>query len=322
MLSLALRLLLTAAAVAWVLSLVDLRDAGAVLASAPPWVYVLPPGLLVLNSAVHALRVRVLLQAAGITVPLCGVVAAMLQAAFVGQVLPRGGAEVAKIGFLTRLTGSAEASLAAILVARLLELIPWTLLLLWGLAWGLWAHDPVVGAAAAVFACAFSVVLATSLILVRGGDRLVGALPLTLRTLARRLPARLHRLARRLRAAFVQVGGDRPRLWWAGLLTVPFSLINCLVVWLIMRAHALPVGYLDALAVIPAVDTLIALPITIGGVGVREGLFVGLLAPWGATEAVAVAVALTRWSAELGRAAVGGVLFVVGGLSDRAEPST
>lgn len=308
------------------LSRLDLALARQVLASAPRWLYVVPAALLLLNSCVHALRLRVLLRAAGAPVPLPGIVGAMLKAAFIGTALPTGGSEVAKVGFLARLCGSSEAALAAILVARLLELIPWTLLLLWGLLWGLWGHDPLVAAAATFFALAFSSVLVASALLVRRGPGrvLLPMLPAPLRAAVHRLPARLpsslHDFARRLRAASARLSGDPRALWQAGLLTVPFSLVNCLVAWVIMRAHGLPVSYPDVLAVIPAVDTLIALPITISGLGVREALMVGLLAPFGATHTTAVAVGLTRWVGELGRAAVGGVVLLLSGAGPRAAP--
>jgi hypothetical protein len=42
-------------------------------------------------------------------------------------------------------------------------------------------------------------------------------------------------------------------------------------------------------------------------------VFVHALARFGATEELAVAIALTRWTGELGRAAVGGLL-ALGGL--------
>lgn len=307
-----LRVALSAAALAWVLQHIELADTSGYLGQAPPWTWVLPAGLLVLNSAVHALRLKLLLDGTGPAVPLLQVLLALLKGNFLGVVLPTGGAEVAKIGFLARPCGSGERALAAILVARLLELLPWTLLLLWGLAWGLWEHDRLVAAAAVVFALAFSAVLLLSLVLVRWGEPLLARLP---QGLLARLPRRIRGLGQRVRAAFSQVGADRRRLLLSGLLTVPFSLVNCLVVFVIVRGYGLDLAYLDVLALVPAVDTLIALPISVGGLGVREGLFVDLLAPWGATQSLGVAVALTRWAAELGRAAVGGVIFVLHGAS-------
>lgn len=301
-----LRVLLTALALSWVLGRVDLEEARGHLARLPAWAWLTPTVIYVLNSGLHGLRVRVLMAALGAAPPVGAVWAAMLRSAFAGAFLPSGGAELAKVGLLARVSGSAEAALASIVMARLLELVPWTLLLLWGLAWGIGAHDPVVGAAALVFALGFSAVLLGSLLLARRG--------LPPPAVLRWLPARVEALARRTHEALGLLA-HAPRALWASLaMSLPFSLLNCLTAFLVMRAYGLPVGYLDTLAIIPAVDTLISLPVTINGIGVREGLMVGLLAPWGAVESVAVAVAWTRWTGELGRAALGGLLVLTGGL--------
>ncbi|MCB9778853.1 MAG: flippase-like domain-containing protein [Alphaproteobacteria bacterium] len=304
------RLALTVAVLGLVLAQIDLRTAHDHLVDAPRWVFVVPTLLLVCNSALHALRLRVLLAAAGVQVPFLPTVGAMLRASFVGLVLPTGGSEVAKAGFLVRLSGAPEQAVAAVLVGRLLELVPWLTLLLWGLAWGLWAHDPLLGGAATLFSVLFAAILALTLLLARTGGR---PLPATLECLLRRLPSRFTQAAGRVRRAFAQVGADRTRLLQAALLALPFSLVNCLVVFVVLRAYGVQVGYSDVLALIPAADTVISLPLTIGGVGVREGVFVRALAPWGATQALALSVALTRWTGELGRAFLGGLLVLIGG---------
>jgi len=307
--------------VAWVAHHVDLRQAGRELGRAPPWLFVVPALLLCLNSLLHALRIRVLLQGAAAPPPLLAILAAMFKAAFVGVVLPSGGAEVAKIAFLARRTGRAEASLVAVVVARLLELVPWGLLLVWGLAWGLWSFSRPAGLAAAVFAPVFFLIVGGSALAAAKGGHLLDRAPAGLRRLWGRLPLRLREPADRASAAFVQVG-SRPRaLLLALLLTVPFSLLNCFVFWLILHSYGLRVPYGDVLAVVPAADTLVSLPVTINGVGVREGLYAHLLAPWGASPALGVAVALTRWTGELGRAAIGGLVFVFQGGGPGATPT-
>ncbi len=304
-----LRVVLSLAALSWVLSRVDLDEARAHLGGLPAWAWLAPTVIYTLNSGLHGARVRVLMAALGSAPPLGAVWGAMLRAAFAGAFLPSGGAELAKVGLLARASGSTEAALASILMARLLELVPWTLLLLWGLLWGIGEHDPVVGLAALVFALGFSAVLLGSVLLAWRG--------LPPPALLSRLPAPVERLARRTHGALTLLSHAPRALLLSLLLSLPFSLLNCLTAFLVMRAHGLPIGYLDTLAIIPAVDTLISLPVSINGIGVREGLMVGLLAPWGAGEAVAVAVAWTRWTGELGRAALGGILVLVGGAGER-----
>ena len=302
LLGLAVRLGLTGLAVWLLLRQVDPREALSRVGDAPGWVLAVPALLLLFNSGIHALRLRILMGAAGPMPPLHRFHAAMLKASFFGLVLPTGGTELAKLGFLRPLVGRTDLPVAALLLARLLELLPWTALLLFGLAWGLPAHDPLLAGVAAVFAGIFIAVMALAVVAVRSGGRLAAI-----------LPGALGRFTHDIVAAFEQVRRQPQRLVSAGLLAVPFALINGFVVWVLVRAYALGMSYPDVLAVIPAADTLISLPVTVSGIGVREGVFVHVLAPWGADEATAVAVAVLRWTGELGRAAVGGLLFVAAG---------
>ena len=136
---------------------------------------------------------------------------------------------------------------------------------------------------------------------VRRGSRLAGL-----------LPGRVGRFAVDVALAFEQIQEPR-RVLLAGLLAFPFALVNGLVVYVLTRAYGLGLAYTDVLALIPAADAVISLPITVSGLGLREGMFVHVLAPYGANEATAVAIGVLRWSGELGRAAVGGVLFLLQG---------
>jgi hypothetical protein len=58
----------------------------------------------------------------------------------------------------------------------------------------------------------------------------------------------------------------------------------------------------------------------VSGLGIREGLFVHSFAAWHIPEAVALAIAFDRWTGELGRAVLGGVLFAIS--PNRRQPVT
>ena len=86
----------------------------------------------------------------------------------------------------------------------------------------------------------------------------------------------------------------------------------------------MPLRISRVLALVPAADVLIWLPISIGGVGVRESAFAMALGPWGVPVASAVAIAITRWTGELARGAIGCMLWVLKtqdpqGVADRGE---
>lgn len=294
---LAARLSLTAAALALLLTRVrpdQVRDA---LALAPAWAFVLPVGLMLTNSAIHALRLRWLLRAAGQPAPFTQVWSAMLQSLFFGLALPTGGAEVVRLALLTRAGASAEATVAVLWIARLLELAPWGGLLAFGLAQGLASEDPALGATAALFLSLFVGIWVATGLALRYGARLTD-----------RLPDRVADFLRQGEVAMRQVRQDRGAAGRALVASFPYAFINCLNVWLIGRAFGLTWGYAEVLGVIPAADALISMPVTLSGVGVREGVFVHALGRFGAAEELAVAIALTRWTGELGRAAIGGLL--------------
>lgn len=306
-----LRLAVTLGALAWVGRQVELGQARALMAQAPVWAFVVPVLGMLFNSWLHALRVRLILAASGHPLPLAPVYSAMLKGLFVGLVLPTGGSELVKAGFLGQLCGRVEPALAAMGAARVLELVPWCALLLLALAGGLPAQDPALGAAAAVLAAGFGGVIALAAVGVRWGPGL-----------AARLPGRLGRAAHAVAAAAARLPASPSTLGWALGLAVPFILVNIFVVYVTCLAYGLQIRYIELLTVVPVADGLISLPVTISGVGVREGVMARALAPYGAAPTLAVAIALTRWTGELGRAALGGVLLWVDRGAGRGPPPT
>jgi glycosyltransferase 2 family protein len=303
------RLVLTVVAVAWISRTVRPGAALAELAAAPRWVFAVPAGLLFINAGLHSLRLVVLLGGLGVQARLRDAFSAIVQAQFAGLVLPRGGGDVVKVAWLARATGRLDAVLAALAVARLIEVVPWLCLLLYGLAWGLAARYPLLGTSAASFSVLFATGLVVAVVVARFGDRLAARLPMG------RDPAlRFARALRQLVAA--------PRaLAIASLLVIPTAALNVLSVWLVLRGYGVAMPLPEAAAVVPAADTVISLPVTVAGLGLREGVFVTFLEPWGVPESRAVAAAFTRWTGELARAAVGGVLFVASGRLSLLPPA-
>jgi len=292
---LAVRVLVTLGAVAWVASRISVEDAVAAFRAAPAWVFAVPPVLMLGNACLHALRLQLLFWALGDSLSFGQCLAALLKSSFIGLVLPTGGGEVAKVGFLSRHTAVDRAAVV-LTASRMQDLLPWAGFLVYGLLWGLLAHDRVLGLAAAVFATAFLVVPLSAW--------WIAARPMKPPWAWLEKPVRAVRVLR----------GQTGTLAVTGILALPFAFVNAACAWIVIEAHGVSMPVVDALALIPAADTLISLPITVAGVGVREGVFVRLLGPYGALEATAVAVGLTRWLGELTRASIGAVLWLA---SDR-----
>lgn len=294
-----LRLLVAIVLLVLVFRVVSPGDVLARLRAAPWWAFATAAGCLGVNSVFHAHRIRFLLPAP--RPPWWRLLRAILLGSFFGLVLPTGGSEAARVLILRREVGGLDAAVAAMGMARVLELVAWSLLCLYGAVFVLpgdwpWLVPITLGAAAAMAGIVALVVAG----LLRG-EGLVRRLP-------RRIGGPLGRvLALRASAA------DLAR---STLLVVPTAVLNCGIVWVVLRAYAAPMSFADVLGLVPALDVLIALPVTISGVGVREGVFQVALAARGVAPEVAVAVAFTRWTGELARAAAGGLLFVTspGGL--------
>lgn len=286
------RFVVAATLVAVVVATIDVGRVVGVVRGAPTWALGLSTAVLAVNSVVHALRIRVLLPEPR---PALGtVLRSVLLGNFLGLVLPTGGGEAAKAVALSRLSDPPSSGVLALLVSRFLELPPWALLLFWG-AWRvlpgrLDAYVPLTVACGVAFLALFVV---GARVLYRGQG-----------------PAWLRR------RVVLPPPDRRPgpaALAWCALGALPFAALNCLVVWGLLRGFGVAIGYGEVLGLIPAMDVVISLPVTVSGAGVRELVFAHGLASWGVTPEVALAVAWLRWSGELVRSLVGGVWWAVGG---------
>jgi uncharacterized membrane protein YbhN (UPF0104 family) len=298
---LVVRGVLTIGAVGWLATRVDLPDVWSRLQNVPPVVLATPFMALLGTAALHATRLTLLLRACDVKLAWSRVFSIMLRAAFVGAVSPRGGADIARVAWLSREAGRVEPVLASAFVGRILDIVPWLLMLLWGLSSGALSPHPALTASATAFSTLFAGVLV--------GTILIGAFG---EPLAQRLPVFRDKAILVARAAHT-LGRSPGVLARVAMLGVAVGALNVLSVFVVATALGADLPLLDAIGVVPAMDTVISLPVTISGVGLREGVFVLAFEPRGLDQDAAVAAAWTRWSGEIGRALVGGALFAVGG---------
>ncbi|MFC1461079.1 lysylphosphatidylglycerol synthase transmembrane domain-containing protein [Verrucomicrobiota bacterium] len=83
-----------------------------------------------------------------------------------------------------------------------------------------------------------------------------------------------------------------------------------LICYCLGRSLQIHLQIIDYLAVIPMVMCVAAVPITPGGLGLREGLSVALLGAMGVGSAQALALALMLYAIMLGWSLVGGIIFL------------
>ncbi len=252
-----------------------------------------------------------LLRVQGVAIGTGRIFALLLIGLFFNFFIPGGtGGDVVKIYYLLKETHTQRtAALLSVLMDRILGLVG--LILLAGLivAWrwdwlmstpttaqGVWTTLVILGSAVAGIAFSFTVT----------GFGLVHRLP-------SRFPMR-DRLAE-LALAYSLYG----RAWRHSLAGVALSIASHVGYFGVFfcaaeafRAEGIKLPSLgDLTAVMPVVNTISAMPISLGGIGIREGLFQVFLGQLcGVSEAVAVLISSTGYLLTLAWGIVGGVIYL------------
>lgn len=302
-LGLVVRVLGTAAALAWIATHVDLAAARAALARIPIATFALAIALVAGNVVAGAARWRVLLRAYGATL-IPGtptLIRLYFVAFFYNNYLPGAVTGDVARGVVTRHAFSDEGAtgaLAVVLVERLLGLFGLFALLAAGLVaapaaldrGSLWWWTAIGGA---------------------GSCAAVAAIPLA-RRIAPRLPRRPAALAR-----IAAIAGKLPAVRdgrafvVAVVLSVATQALVAIAGWVLLAALA-PVDLASSLLVVPLAAATAFLPITVGGAGAREAVYVqlcGLLFAMPSGDALAASLGL--WLAHLVVGAAGGVAQLV-----------
>jgi glycosyltransferase 2 family protein len=300
-LGLIIRVLGTLAALIWIATRIDLRSARDALGRIPLATFALAVALVAANAAVGALRWKVVLRAYGATriAPLATLVRLYFIAFFYNTYLP--GAVAGDVGraVVTRDAFEAEGTtgaLAVVLVERALGLFGLFALLAVGLLATRGAVDPgalwwwtVIGGF--------------------GAFALVALIPVA-RTLGPRLPVRLARIATILARLPALV--DRRAFVTAIALSVATQALVALAGWVVLAALA-PIDLAGSLLIVPLAAATAFLPITVGGAGAREAVYVALCGRlFGMPAADALAASLGLWLAHLIVGAAGGAAQLAG----------
>jgi uncharacterized membrane protein YbhN (UPF0104 family) len=103
----------------------------------------------------------------------------------------------------------------------------------------------------------------------------------------------------------------RPGLIFCAVgIAFPAFIFHCLTYWCSARSFSLPLGVASLFTVMPVIDTLIALPITLFGLGWRESLFQHMLGGlYGITPATAALASLGGFCIQAAVALIGGLLM-------------
>ncbi|MGQ0600684.1 MAG: hypothetical protein ACT4QE_03195, partial [Anaerolineales bacterium] len=103
-----------------------------------------------------------------------------------------------------------------------------------------------------------------------------------------------------------------------------FNLVQTLAAFLISLALNLDISFWTLLVFVPITTVSLLLPITVGGLGVRAGLYLILFAQIGIGETAATAFSLAVYSVDVVAGLVGGAIYLLSGVLGlrRPQPTT
>ncbi len=266
----------------------------------PAWIGV-AIGLHSLAVLAGVLRWRSLARAAGIDLPLGWMTRSFLIGRFVGAFTPSTtGLDGWRIWEAGRASGAMGRSAAAILVEKRVGLVGMALVCAALIPFG---GAALLGHGAIAIALAMAGGAALGLSLMRR--------PAWLEAIAARLPQKVRGRAKKAVLALSETRLDAPRLARAVGLGVLSHLALSSVFWATAGALGVAVDAWTLLAVGNAIVLAVLLPVSVGGVGVREGVAVVLLATVGVASTDAALIALLGYLTGQVPAVAGGVLLLI-----------
>jgi uncharacterized membrane protein YbhN (UPF0104 family) len=110
-------------------------------------------------------------------------------------------------------------------------------------------------------------------------------------------------------ACHVYAKGWRQTIW-AFLVSFPLFAMLFITLYCAARAYTDVLGLVDVFSVLPIVAVITAIPISVSGIGLRESLFVSLLAPFGVGAAVATLISVSGFLINTVGSLAGGLVFL------------
>jgi uncharacterized protein (TIRG00374 family) len=258
----------------------------------------LSAALVVLALWVSAWKWGVLLCAHGLCVPVRRLFGSYLIGLFFNNFLPSNiGGDVVRVHDVGRITGRPAVAAASVIGERLLAGLALALTAAGALLFNATASRQVGGSVALVLAvfAGLSALVASSRVRARAG-RLVPWLRGSV----------VGRVAGHMGEAF----GDRQAVAKVLALSFAFQAVVVLVGWTTLLAVGAPVTLAACFAFIPIISALQLVPISLNGLGVREGAYVFFFGTIGVAAGQAVAASLLFGLVVTAVSLAGGVLFV------------
>lgn len=98
---------------------------------------------------------------------------------------------------------------------------------------------------------------------------------------------------------------------WAFLVSFPLFAMFFITFYCAAKAFTDQLGLVDVFSVLPIVAVITAIPISVSGIGLRESLFISLLAPFGVSAALATLISVTGFLINTVGSLAGGIVFLL-----------
>ncbi len=298
------KLLVSGGLIYWLVAQSDLATFGDILQQTNAGFFVLAAAFFVLSNALGAIQWFLLLRGQALALSLWQAVVLYWVGVFFNNVLLGNiGGDAIRIYDMRRLTGETSRAAAATFMDRFIGLFSTCCLALGACALVAEVRRP------GLLSILIPVWLALVALLAMGLSQRLGAL--VERVLRHLLPARVADIFMELRRNIVVYRHKALLLVvvWCVSLGVQFSRI--LVYWSAGVAVGLEVGLRYFIAFQPVAAIVAAVPISVGGLGVREGVLVELFGGVGVEESLAFATSILGYAAGILASLLGGIAFVV-----------
>ena len=256
-----------------------------------------------------SLRWKGLLAVAGVRVSQWPLFRASIYAIFFNQLLPSTiGGDIARMYEAWRAGAPKAIAVSSLLIDRVIGIFALALLAVGSIPFvhAEFEHPELVFGLVGFVALAVTAVMAMVF-------APVPAILNLFRAIYSRLPGPLGKIPKKLDAACEGYRGNIPAFVKALIYSFILQFNVVLLHWLIALALGLDLGYTQLMFIVPIALIVMLVPISINGIGLREGIFTVLLAAYGIGSAEAVALALLSYGIFLVHGVMGGVFFAIRG---------
>lgn len=303
-LNIAVKLLVSGGLLYYLVASSNLQGLSAVISGAAPVFFALAILFFILSNALGAVQWHMLLRAQGLTISLRQATVLYWIGVFFNNVLLGNiGGDALRIYDVRRITGDGAGGAAATFLDRFVGLFSTCTLAMIAFA----LIDAV--RAAGLVGVVFPVWLALICLLTMGLSRRVGGF--AERLVCPLLPGAAARIVVKLRQSFVVYRHRGSLLATVWCVSMGVQLCRILVYWSAGLAVGVHVGLWNFVGFQPTAAIIAAVPISIGGLGVRENVLVQLFGSVGVEESVALAMSLLGYTSGILASLLGGVAFVV-----------